>query len=499
MTLRVPPPTARGNLAKTPFLHLVVYMADKGFAGTIAFGPAGSVHERFVHFERGAIVKIRAAASDGDGSGSPMRILSTLLHAPGETGYRYYADLDLFPEEPQRPALDPIRIIGSAISSTATTRIPDVIVEGVLEKVGTRVLKMHPQGDVDRFGFGATELAIVQRIRATPSTLAALVGSGVAPERTVRLVVYVLLITRRLDQGSGAAPICPRWRSDPPPQNGAASSPSSGLAELVMRRDAILERASLIDREDYFAILGVPRDVKDAELQSAYFALAKTWHTDRLPAALSEVRETATRVFARMTEAFETLSDPERRAQYVTTLVSPSGKSRVVPDDEAERIQSVLEAASNFRKAEILLKKNDLAAAEKLARAAREADPDQADYIALHVSIIALGRADPTADVSDLITELSAALLQDARNERAYFTRATLHRRAGRFDLAIADFRKVAEINPKNVDAVREVRLYEMRRQSGTAMPAVVPGKAPAPADKSQGPVRAGLGKLFKR
>ena len=57
---------------------------------------------------------------------------------------------------------------------------------------------------------------------------------------------------------------------------------------------------------------------------------------------------------------------------------------------EQEEIQAVLRAATNFRKAEVLLKKNNLGAAEEHAFLAVQDDPRQADYVALHTWIVSL-------------------------------------------------------------------------------------------------------------
>ena len=65
----------------------------------------------------------------------------------------------------------------------------------------------------------------------------------------------------------------------------------------------------------------------------------------------------------------------------------------------------------------------------------------------------------------DLIRTLDAVLTKEPRYERALFYRGMLLKRSGDADKALRDFRLAAEINPKNLDAVREVRLHDMRKQ----------------------------------
>ncbi|WP_437928932.1 DnaJ domain-containing protein [Sorangium sp. So ce291] len=268
---------------------------------------------------------------------------------------------------------------------------------------------------------------------------------------------------------------------DLPPLPRAALSP-----ELAARRAQIEARATSIDGENFFEMLGVPEDAPPERVQSAYFALAKQWHPDRTPPELQDVKPLVARVFARVSEAYQTLSDPKRRVEY---LQAP--KEAASPAEDEEKIARVVDAALEFQKAEVLLKKNDLVGAEIRARRALAEDPEQPEYMTLLVWIQAQRRGEPpalaegatSAHYDDLIQTLDAVLQKEPRYERALFYRGMLLKRSGRVDNAIRDFRLAAEINPKNLDAIREVRVQEMRSRTSTD---------PAPA--------GGLfGKLFKR
>ena len=61
---------------------------------------------------------------------------------------------------------------------------------------------------------------------------------------------------------------------------------------------------------EFYARLGVPRDAADAEIKKAYRKLAMEFHPDRNPAPEAEAR------FKEITEAYEVLRDPEKRAVY---------------------------------------------------------------------------------------------------------------------------------------------------------------------------------------
>jgi curved DNA-binding protein CbpA len=275
----------------------------------------------------------------------------------------------------------------------------------------------------------------------------------------------------------------------------AAAAPAPAeRPEIAARRADIEKRAQGIDKEDYYTMLGVTAESTPDQVKAAYFALAKSWHPDRLPADLMDVKPTVARVFARFSEAYQTLMDPAKAKDYAQAAKSGGGATS---PDEQEKVARVVDAAFEFQKAEILLKKNDLAGAEQLASRAVQSDPDQPEYLALLVWVRAMRRGDPpelregqtSTHFDDLIKILDGILAKEAEFERALYYRGVLLKRSGRIEKAIRDFRLSAEKNPKNLDAVREVRLYEMRKRGGAAPPA-------KGEEKQEGGL---LGKLFKR
>jgi tetratricopeptide (TPR) repeat protein len=199
------------------------------------------------------------------------------------------------------------------------------------------------------------------------------------------------------------------------------------------------------------------------------------------------VKADCAKVFSHLSEAHQTLTDAKRREDYLVLL-----KEGGATPEAQKQIQGVLEAITLFQKAEILFKTRDFVQAETMARKALALDPRQAEYLAFVTWIDALKPENqPVEPTRKLIEAMSNAIKLSASCEKAYFYRGMLYKRIDQHALAIKDFKKSSELNPNNVDAAREVRLFYMR--GGRSVP-------PAPGSEPLAGKASGLfGKFFKK
>lgn len=401
-------------------------------------------------------------------------------------------------------------------------------------------LRFHMDAPLARFELEPGERAVVDVVRAKPQPLPELAGRDLVEPARLERLVYTLLLLRQFDLGTGSQPIGAERRnispfptpqvhapsghapdtraavatgaSPPPapPERGVSpppgapapaaeidlppSAPSVSPADDPLRREAA-ERTSA-SKQSYYDVLGVPVDAPAGAIAAAYFQLAKRWHPDRLGADHADLRDTAMRIFARIGEAHQVLVDPDQRKQYDALLENGEGAA-----DEQEQVQRLVRAATNFQKAQVLLKRNNLGAAEEAARAALADAPDEADHIAM---VAWLEAVKPGADLDARLRDLNRAAKMEESNLRVRWFRGQVLKRLGRERQAVEDFRLIVEKDPRHVDAQRELRLFEMQRgKKSSSDPPNERRETPAPArtpTKSPAPEKAGLfGKLFKK
>lgn len=85
----------------------------------------------------------------------------------------------------------------------------------------------------------------------------------------------------------------------------------------------------MVQFEDYYQILGVSRSANDAEIKKAYRKLAREYHPDRNP----NNKEASEAKFKKINEAYDVLSNPDKKAQYDRLGRIPHGSEFKPPPD----------------------------------------------------------------------------------------------------------------------------------------------------------------------
>jgi curved DNA-binding protein CbpA len=512
LVAELPDPIAEGDLDRSPFAHILSHVATRSITGTLVVWPEDAAPGRGqdrVRFEAGIVTAARLVDR------SPMLAKGLLPLFARTTGpYALYETIDLVGESGTRQRVDPLSLIAASLRGPSR----DDAVDRVLGQFAGVALRFKGAAlDAKRLGLLPKEERFLDVIRASPATTDELVRQCELGEAFGKRLVYMFVLLKVLEPYEATRPSMPvpaqDTRESLPPQTGApervsgvpspptqsapaathsippASSvsasgsirapalrfkeapppppepPSTGLsADQIAFWRELIQRCKALDTQNYFDMLGVAREASAETVRKEYFALAKRWHPDRVAGPLLPTKPFVERVFGHLTQAHDTLTDEKRRGPYLRTVQDGGG----TPESD-RKLGAIVAASMENQKAEVLIRRRDFDGAVAILRGGLELNTDDAD---LHASLAWALFMQPNGKASEILAAADRAIAIAANHDRAHYARGMILRRMGREEEAVTHFRKAAEANPKNLDAVREARLADMRgtgpKQSGT-------------------------------
>lgn len=480
----LPEPVAEGNLQRTPFAHALLYCHERALDGTLVIWPDNPELQRGqdrIRFEAGVPVRARLREPRESLDRGLLPLFSRI-----EGAYAFYAaDLVGSGDAVQRGPVDPYSLLMTSLRCPSR----DDVIESVLGGFGSHPVRMRARFDLARLDLLPKESAFIDVVRAAPLPVRDLAAMCELGEVRGKRILYLLAITKCLEpheeqvrSGTRSAtrssippgsrrPSSPAHapsRASRPPEAAKAHVPKTSRAasapeppsDLPLHLQAqwreITTRAAEIDRQNYFEMLGLARDANIEAVRAAYFALVKKWHPDRVPVELAPIKPIAEQIFQHLTTAHKTLTDETERGRYLGAVIDGSGTP------QAERqLAAILQAAMDHQKAEVMLRRRDFDAAIELLRNAAELSPEDSDIFS--TLAWALFQHPEPKDIREMLALIDQAVHHNPKSDRSHYRRGMILRRAGREAEAIAALERAAELNPKNVEAVREVRIARMR------------------------------------
>jgi len=217
-----------------------------------------------------------------------------------------------------------------------------------------------------------------------------------------------------------------------------------------------LDRSS---RPSPFEKLGLLRDATEAEIRSAYVKFAKETHPDRYARASHAVHDLAERAFREVTHAFELLTDPASLSKYRADPERDRKQAQAL--DEAQR---AIAAERAFQKGEARLRSHDWSGALGHFERAVELYPDEGEYLAYcgWCFYLTHGHDDAVFKKAFELVKRGAKLAPD--REKPYLFLGRLCQATGHLEAAERMFTKAVERRPDSIEALRELRLLQMRR-----------------------------------
>ncbi len=267
-------------------------------------------------------------------------------------------------------------------------------------------------------------------------------------------------VTPTLTPKPAAAPLdrAPAAPFDPQRPRGAATN--AAPIDLGSLRKQVEAKAKVVDTENLFAVLGVPATATKDQIKEAYFQAAKRYHPDRIASmGLEALRPEVEKIFRRISEAYGTLYDDKQREVYRSTMSQPTDDR-----DAREKAVRLLEAEMACRHGDALLRQNEYQGAVRELEKAVAGNPLEGEHLALLTYARVCAGQSSYAQAKPVFTE---ALKLSPKCARAHFYLGLCFKEENELDRAYAMFRKALEIDQRLLEAEREMRLIQMRKEKG--------------------------------
>lgn len=254
-----------------------------------------------------------------------------------------------------------------------------------------------------------------------------------------------------------------RARREPASAKPAANT-SSPRNETLLRAE-VTELAQSLRDKNHFEVLGVGQACSRSELESAYAELARRAHPDRFQSVSLAVRKMAAEVLERVDLAYETLRDKRERQQYLLQL--QMGERRVHQNQESKQ---GLSAERAFQKGQTLVQRRAYEMALLEFGKALEGNPEEGEYHAHYGWCLYLCHPDSAPMLEEAIEHVKrgAGLAKD--REKPFLFLGRLFKVMGRVDRAERMFTRAVQIQPECVEALRELRLINLRREKSKGL-----------------------------
>ena len=222
----------------------------------------------------------------------------------------------------------------------------------------------------------------------------------------------------------------------------------------------LTEMASKLRDQDYFVVLEVDRNATDDDVRDSYAKLAKRTHPDRFSGASEALIHLAEEVFGYIAQAYETIGDREKRLKY---LRQQQGQDK--EQQELEVGQRALQAELEFQKGATALASGAVDAALGHFSKAVDTYPEEGEYLAYFGWARYLVETDEPDRIGRAISVIEKGRKLAPEREKPYLFLGRLCQAKGREDVAEKMFMRAVQLDPDSLEALRELRLINMRRE----------------------------------
>jgi tetratricopeptide (TPR) repeat protein len=220
--------------------------------------------------------------------------------------------------------------------------------------------------------------------------------------------------------------------------------------------DAELKQLQVIHdqmkKQNFFEVLGLKRDADAGAVKIAYLKAARSYHPDTVPPGSPEtLAKLKADVFALIGEANRTLSDAILKADYVAELDAGGTGSKV-------DMEKIFRGEELFQKGRILVQARKYADAVKLFEESVTCNPDEPEFYAWRGYARFLVAKEKKSVLTEVMKDLNLCVSKNPNVAAVYYFLGYVAKAMGDEKAAMANFKKCVALDPKHIDAQRELR-----------------------------------------
>jgi tetratricopeptide (TPR) repeat protein len=242
-----------------------------------------------------------------------------------------------------------------------------------------------------------------------------------------------------------------------------ARVPDKGRAELAeqeARREDLTQMVEQFATSSPFEILDVPENVDTKELRAAYERMSECTHPDRVSAQGTAMRKLAAEAFGYVESAYQSLRDPRARLQ----VIADHKRMQRVEKDQAEGRRAHM-AELHFQQGSQAMTRRDYENALVHFGKSLEMFPEEGEYHAHYAWSLYLCHPDDATIAEEAIEHCKRGIKLASEREKPYLFMGRLCKATGRAGAAERMFARAVQIQPDCIEALRELRLINMRRE----------------------------------
>lgn len=317
-------------------------------------------------------------------------------------------------------------------------------------KEGSQYAKEHPIFSLPN----GPRLADFYKDLLDAGTVQSLLGTNKYPEKEIFILLHMLTITRCLGFGG-----------------------ITQTSDYETQRQRLEKMLRDLKTKNCFEVLNLSKNARPAEIRRAYAELSKILSPENLASdAPEDIRQLNEEVFSIIQNAYDIVSDDEKRKDYLKEIREQNAKRMLVAENLVEQGKQLL-ATGQAQKA--LEKFNE----------AFEMNRENLELVGYRIwaRLKILGPKKKVEELQQIDRELSSLSQHGRQSALFHFVKGLLQKEMGNLTAAKTSIENAINIDPNFLEARRELNVIKLKQ------------KKDQPVDILRGDLRDVVGMLFRR